>query len=174
MGSNPTQAQCNFSSEELHWVSHGVVGGKCQYFTLSSFKYIYIYIYIYIYLYSYSCIYIHIHLFIFISIYLYSHSSTYIHIHVIFFTFRYLFSHSCCIFTFIVMYAWFCSFIYSCLDQPRVDLKFPDDVMPSITGILAIILHCQINGSVGAAECRSFCTSKVIGSGLPQRIFSCL
>ena len=28
-----TQAQCNFSSEELHWVSHGVVGGKCQYFT---------------------------------------------------------------------------------------------------------------------------------------------
>ena len=43
MGSNPTQAQCNFSSEELHWVSHGVVGGKCQYFTLSSFKYIYLY-----------------------------------------------------------------------------------------------------------------------------------
>ena len=39
VGSNPTQAQCNFSSEELHWVSHGVVGGKCQYFTLSSFKY---------------------------------------------------------------------------------------------------------------------------------------
>ena len=28
MGSKPTQAQCNFSSEELHWVSHGVVGGK--------------------------------------------------------------------------------------------------------------------------------------------------
>ena len=50
MGSNPTQAQCNFSSEELHWVSHGVVGGKCQYFTLSSFKYIHIYIYIYIYI----------------------------------------------------------------------------------------------------------------------------
>ena len=43
MGLNPTQAQCNFSSEELHWVSHGVVGGKCQYFTLSSFKYHYIY-----------------------------------------------------------------------------------------------------------------------------------
>ena len=43
VGSNPTQAQSNFSSEELHWVSHGVVGGKCtcQYFTLSSFKYIY-------------------------------------------------------------------------------------------------------------------------------------
>ena len=33
MGSNPTQAQCNFSSEELRWVSHGVVGGKRQYFT---------------------------------------------------------------------------------------------------------------------------------------------
>ena len=31
--SNPTQAQWNFSSEELHWVSHGVVGGKCQHFT---------------------------------------------------------------------------------------------------------------------------------------------
>ena len=25
VGSNRTQAQCNFSSEELHWVSHGVV-----------------------------------------------------------------------------------------------------------------------------------------------------
>ena len=33
--SNSTQAQCNFSSEELHWVSHGVVGRKCQYFTLA-------------------------------------------------------------------------------------------------------------------------------------------
>ena len=33
VGSNPTQAQCNFSSEELHWVSHGVGGRKCQYFT---------------------------------------------------------------------------------------------------------------------------------------------
>ena len=33
VGSNPTQAQCNFSSEELHWVSHGVVSGKCEYYT---------------------------------------------------------------------------------------------------------------------------------------------
>ena len=33
VGSNPTQTQCNFSSEGLHWVSHGVVGRKCQYFT---------------------------------------------------------------------------------------------------------------------------------------------
>ena len=107
-------------------------------------------------------------------IYLYSYSSIYIHIHVIFFTFRYLFSHSCCIFTFIVIYAWFCSFICSCLDQPVVHLKFPDDVMLSITRILAIILHCKMNGSVGAAECRSLCTRKVIGSGLPPRIFSCL
>ena len=30
---NPTQAQCNFSSEALHWVSHETVGKKCQYFT---------------------------------------------------------------------------------------------------------------------------------------------
>ena len=42
VGSNPTEAQCNVSSEELHWVSHGVVGGKCRYFTLSSFKYHYL------------------------------------------------------------------------------------------------------------------------------------
>ena len=61
------------------------------------------------------------------------------------------------------MYARFCSFMCSCLDQPVVHLKFPDDVMPSITRILAIILHCKINGSVGAAECRSLCTRKVIG-----------
>ena len=134
---------------------------------------IHLFILIFMYFYSYSSFYIHIHLFISIFIYLYSHSSTYIH--VIFFTSRYLFSHSCCIFTFIVMYAWFCSFICmvyfhgtrececitsevhihvqptktilwefnnsrqcilvwsSCLDQPRVHLKFPDDVMPSIT-----------------------------------------
>ena len=182
----------------------------------SIYIHIHLFIFTFMYLYSYSSFYIHIHLFIFIFIYLYSHSSTYIHIHVIFFTFRYLFSPSCCIFTFIVMCAWFCSFICmvyfhgtrececitsevhihiqptktilcefnnsrqcilvwsSCLDQPRVHLKFPDDVMPSITRILAIILHCQINGSVGAAECRSLCTRKVIGSGLPTRIFSCL
>ena len=61
----------------------------------------------------------------------------------------------------------------SCLDQPRVHLKFPDDVMPSITRTLAIILHCQINGSVGAAECRLLCTRKITGSGLPLRMFSC-
>ena len=47
--------------------------------------------------------------------------------------------------------------------QPVVHLKFPDDVMPSITRILAIILHCKMDGSVGAAECRSLCTRKVIG-----------
>ena len=34
----------------------------------------------------------------------------------------------------------------SCLDQLRVHLKFPDDVMPSITRTLAIILQCQVNG----------------------------
>ena len=49
------------------------------------------------------------------------------------------------------MYARFCSFICSCLDQPVVHPKFPDDVMPSITRILAIILHYKMNGSVGAA-----------------------
>ena len=42
VGSSSIQAQCNLSSEELHWVSHGVIGWKCQYFTLNSFKYIYI------------------------------------------------------------------------------------------------------------------------------------
>ena len=39
--------------------------------------------------------------------------------------------------------------------QHVVHLKFPDDVMPSITRILAIILYCKMNGSVGAAECPS-------------------
>ena len=58
--------------------------------------------------------------------------------------------------------------------QPVVHLKFPDDVMPSITRILAIILHSEINRTVGAAECRSLYTRKVIGSGLPLRIVSCL
>ena len=133
---------------------------------------IHLFIFTFMYLYSHSSIYIHIHLFISIFIYLYSYSSihinihlliftsTYIHINVIFFTFRYLFSHSCCIFTFIVMYARFCSFICSCLDQPVVYLKFPDDVMPSITRILAIILHCKMNWSVGAAECRLLYTRR--------------
>ena len=66
------------------------------------------------------------------------------------------------------MYARFCSFICSCLDQPVVHLKFPDDVMPSIMRILAIILHCKMNGSVGAAECRSLCTRKVNRFGSPS------
>ena len=44
VGSNPPQAQCNFSSEELHWVSHGVAGRKCQCFT-SLLIHIYLYIY---------------------------------------------------------------------------------------------------------------------------------
>ena len=34
VGSNPTQSQCNFSSEVLHRVSHGVVCAKCQHFIL--------------------------------------------------------------------------------------------------------------------------------------------
>ena len=58
--------------------------------------------------------------------------------------------------------------------QPVVHLKFPDDVMPSITRILAIILLCKTNGSVGAADCRSLCTRRVIGSVPLLRIFSCL
>ena len=34
VGINPDMEQLlHFSSEELHWVSHGVVDGKCQYFT---------------------------------------------------------------------------------------------------------------------------------------------
>ena len=35
MSSNPTQAQCKFPFKELHWVSHGAVGWKCQCFTLA-------------------------------------------------------------------------------------------------------------------------------------------
>ena len=33
VGSDPTLAQCNCFCEELHCMSHGVVGGKCEYFT---------------------------------------------------------------------------------------------------------------------------------------------
>ena len=139
---------------------------------------IHLFIFIFICLYSYSSIYIHIHLFIFISIYLYSYSSIYINIHLLIFTFMLYFLHSGIYFhihvafsTFIVMYARFFSFICSSLDQPVVHLKFPDDVMPSITRILAIILHCKMNGSVGAAECRSLCTRKVIGSAPSAHIF---
>ena len=134
---------------------------------------IHLFIFIFIYLYSHSSIYIHIHLFIFTFIYLYSHSSIYIHIHLFILTFIYLYSHSCYnfyiqvfIFTFMLpfhIHSYACTVLFIHV-QPVVHLKFPDDVMPSITRILAIILHCKMNGSVGGGECRSLCTRKVIGS----------
>ena len=153
----------------------------------SIYIHIHLFIFIFIYLYSHSCIYIHIHLFIFTSIYLYSYPSIYNHIHLFILTFIYLFSHSCdifyiqvFIFTFMLhfhIHSYVCTvlFIHMLLfGQPVVHLKFPDDVMPSITRILAIILHCKMNGSVGTAECRSLCTRKAIGLGLLLLIFSCL
>ena len=143
-----------------------------------------LYLFIFIFLYSYSCIYIHIHLFIFTFIYLYSHSCYIFYIQVFIFTFIVMYAWFCSFICMVYFHGTrececitsevhihiqptktiLCEFNNSrqrvlvwssCLYQPRIHLKFPDDVMPSITRILAIILHGQINGSVGAAECRS-------------------
>ena len=126
---------------------------------------------IYAFLYSYSSYIFHMHVFIFTFMLYFSHSCIYTHIHVIFSYlwlcyawFRFIHIHG--IFS-LHKRIWIHHFTFtfsspksilcfnnsrqcilawsSCLDQPRVHLKFPDDVMSSITSTIAIILHQQIN-----------------------------
>ena len=120
---------------------------------------------IYAFLYSYSCYIFHIYVLIFIFMYLYSHSCYIFHIHIFIFTF--MFMVMLCMVLFIHIHGLFsrhermwmhhftlifslpkniicfnnsrqCILVWSsCLDQPRVHLKFPDDVMPSITSTIS-------------------------------------
>ena len=114
---------------------------------------------------SYSCIYIHIHVLFLYSCFLYLYSCYIFYIHVFLFTFILYFhiqgyvmhgsvdsySHHERIwmhhFTFIFSSSKSilcfnnsrqCILVWSsCLGQPRVHLKFPDDVMPSITSTIS-------------------------------------
>ena len=129
----------------------------------SIYSHIHLFIFIFIYLYSHSCYIFYIQVFIF-TFMLHFHTHGYVmhgsvHSYAWFiFTARENVNASLQRFTFIfsspkTILCEFnnsrpCILVWSsCLDQPRDHLRFPDDVMPSITRILAIILHGQINGS---------------------------
>ena len=119
------------------------------------------YIHIHVIFFIFMLFYIHIHVIFFTFIYLYSHSCyisifmvmlrmvLFIHIHGLFSRHeRMLMHHFTFIFSSPKSILCFnnsrqCILIWSsCLDQRRVHLKFPDDVMPSITSTIS---HCQIN-----------------------------
>ena len=108
-----------------------------------------LYFYIHAFLYSYSCHIFHIHVFLFTLCYIFIFKVIlcmilFIHIHGLFSLHERIWMHH---FTFIfsspksiLCFNNFrqCILVWSsCLGQPRVHLKFPDDVMPSITSTIS-------------------------------------